>query len=128
MSQLGQDLWVLERSGDNTGGFFLEFGATDGVLLSNTGLLEQHFGWHGLCAEPNPRFFPQLQANRRCQVSDQYIGATTGDTVDFLLADAYGGSTTHMDEDNNATRRAGYRQTGRIQRLTTISLHDFRNR
>jgi hypothetical protein len=34
------------------------------VLLRNTWLLEQHFGWRGLCAEPNPGFYRQLQAPR----------------------------------------------------------------
>jgi FkbM family methyltransferase len=125
MSQLGQDLWVLERSGYKQGGFFVEFGATDGVLLSNTWLLETYFGWRGLCAEPNPSFFPQLQANRRCGLSDQYIGAKTGETVDFLLADVYGGSAAHAADDQHGNRRAGYQAAGCVQRMTAISLHDF---
>lgn len=61
MSQLGQDLWVLEQTNYKRGGYFVEFGATDGVMLSNTWLLEEEFGWTGLLAEPNPKFFAKLK-------------------------------------------------------------------
>ena len=33
VSQLGQDIWVLEKTGYKRNGFFVEFGVTDGVLL-----------------------------------------------------------------------------------------------
>lgn len=125
MSQLGQDLWVLERTGYKRGGFFVEFGATDGVLLSNTWLLETHFAWDGICAEPNPKFFAQLEANRSCQVSDQYIGGTTGELVEFILSDAYGGSSAYAGDDHHSSKRDAYRRAGRVQQLRSVSLHDF---
>ena len=42
-SQLRQDLFVLSRLGFRRGGFFVEFGATNGVSLSISWLLEQKF-------------------------------------------------------------------------------------
>lgn len=125
VSQLGQDIWALEKSGFKRGGYFVEFGATDGVLLSNTWLLETEFGWNGLCAEPNPVYFAELKQNRRCTVSEACIGARTGDEVDFILAEEYGGIADYAAEDMHADRRAAYRTEGQVMRVETISLDDF---
>ena len=40
-----QDLFVLFTLRGKRGGFFVEFGATNGIELSNTCMLEKHFGW-----------------------------------------------------------------------------------
>jgi FkbM family methyltransferase len=125
VSQLGQDLWVLEKSNFKQGGFFVEFGATDGVLLSNTYLLEKEFGWNGLCAEPNPAFLPALKQNRRCIVSDACIGPTTGESVEFVFADVFGGMLRHATRDMHGARRDAYRLTEGTVTLVTQSLHDF---
>ncbi len=125
VSQLGQDLWVLERSSYKRGGFFVEFGATNGVLLSNTFLLEKEFGWDGICAEPNPGFFEKLQQNRLCTVSDQCIGPRSGEIVEFVFADVYGGMVRDINKDYHGDKRKSYSETGETKYLTTISLHDF---
>ena len=125
VSQLGQDLWVLEKTNYKRGGFFIEFGATDGVLLSNTFLLEKEFGWKGICAEPNPKFYERLKKNRDCIISDQYIGRETGHEVEFILGDAFGGSAEYSFDDNHRKERQAYRDAGHMATFTTISLHDF---
>lgn len=71
------------------GGYFVEFGATDGVLLSNSWLLEKHFGWRGICAEPNPKLFERLQPNRSCFLSPACVYRSSGERLRFVLADAY---------------------------------------
>lgn len=125
VSQLGQDLWVLEKTDYKRGGFFVEVGATDGVLLSNTWLLEKEYGWRGICAEPNPKFFEQLKRNRNCKISDQYIGGITGKKVEFVMADVFGGAAEYANSDMHAGKRETYKEAGHVKTVESISLNDF---
>jgi|694.fasta_scaffold44953_4 FkbM family methyltransferase len=124
-SQLGQDLWVLEQLGWKRGGFFVEFGATDGVLLSNSWLLEKHFGWKGICAEPNPKLFKRLQMNRSCVLSPACVYRTSGESMSFVLADAFGGIEDLGLNDEHTNRRVAYASAGHIIQVTTTSLLDL---
>ncbi|XP_069173251.1 protein Star [Procambarus clarkii] len=51
--------------GKKEGGFFVEAGALDGVILSATLTLEQNQGWQGLLVEPRPDIFQQLLDKHR---------------------------------------------------------------
>lgn len=124
-SQLGQDIWVLEQHSYKRDGFFVEFGATDGVLLSNTYILEKLFGWKGLCAEPNPKYFEKLQKNRQCVVANSCISANTGEEVEFIFADEYGGIASYAAADSHTDKRNAYANEFGKATLQTISLHDF---
>jgi FkbM family methyltransferase len=124
-SQLGQDLWVLEQLNWKQGGYFVEFGATDGVLLSNTWLLEKHFGWKGICAEPNPKLFERLQQNRRCRLSPACVYRSTGERMQFVLADAYGGLADLSQGDQHVDKRNAYATVGDLIEVTTTSLMDL---
>jgi FkbM family methyltransferase len=123
-AQWGQDLWVVEKTGYKRHGFFVEFGATDGVRLSNTFMLEKEFGWSGLCAEPNPEFFAKLQKNRSCVVSRDCISGQSGQQVRFVLADEYGGINDFFNDTHNGKREA-FSALGKEIALTTLSLDDF---
>jgi FkbM family methyltransferase len=123
-SQWGQDLWVLEKTAYKRQGFFVEFGASDGVRLSNTYLLEKEFEWKGLCAEPNPEFFAKLAKNRSCVVSPDCISGQSGQVLRFLLADEYGGIVDFCN-DMHDTKRQAYHELGKEITLRTLSLHDF---
>lgn len=124
-SQLGQDLWVLEQLGWKRDGFFVEFGATDGVLLSNSWLLEKHFAWRGICAEPNPKLFERLQQNRSCNLSPACVYRNSGEQMRFVLADAYGGLEELAGEDQHVDKRNAYAAVGDVIEVTTISLMDL---
>ena len=51
-SQYKQDIFVLSELGFKRNGFFVEFGATDGLDLSNTYLLEKQLAGMGYLQNP----------------------------------------------------------------------------
>lgn len=62
-SQAGQDKWVVDQLGERPG-FFVDVGAHDGLVHSNTYTLEMEYGWRGLCIEPNEAARKELAFNR----------------------------------------------------------------
>lgn len=81
-SEYFQDVWVAKSLGRE--GFFVEFGAADGKTISNTYLLENEFGWHGILAEPCRAFHDQLAKNRRCKIDHRAVWTSTGDELLFF--------------------------------------------
>jgi hypothetical protein len=112
-SQIGQDYWVHSVLGDKEDGFFVELGACDGLLYSNTLFFERKLGWNGLCIEPNDEYFAKLQANRSCHISNELISSAEGMEVDFLLCNATSGI---VDPDHVAPFFKG---DARVRKTTT---------
>ncbi len=60
-----QDQYVYEHYfKDYRNGTFVDIGAHDGITYSNTYFFEKEMGWKGLCIEPMPERFLQLQSLR----------------------------------------------------------------
>ncbi len=81
-SQNGQDLFALLSSNFKTNGVFIEFGAYDGVIFSNTHLLEKHFGWNGILIDPIPSHYNNMKLHRKCKLIH---GAITAEHQDLVL-------------------------------------------
>ena len=67
-SQNGQDLFALWATGSKREGVFIEFGGYDGVIFSNTYLLEKQFSWTGILIDPVPSHYERMKNNRNCRV------------------------------------------------------------
>jgi FkbM family methyltransferase len=117
-AQLFQDYWALHECAGKRDGYFVEFGAADGVTLSNTLLLEQRFGWRGVLAEPNPDYIDALRRNRRSAVSDACVWRESGHELDFVR-DGYLSTIAAFDDG------AGERDPARRVRVRTLSLMDL---
>lgn len=86
-SQFLQDLWVAYiLSGEdepNKLGFFVEFGAFDGITLSNSYFLEKALNWNGILAEPNPEVFAKIKRFRSCHADQSCVWGRGGETIVF---------------------------------------------
>ncbi len=123
-SQLGQDLEVLRYYNNKTEGFYIEIGASDGIQLSNTYLLETKYNWKGICVEPIPYRYKLLCNNRPNSLCcDKPVYNESNKQVIFDIAnnfDLLSGISAHIDghavEVNcNKTQIS----------LTTISFNDL---
>ncbi|HVH82059.1 MAG TPA: FkbM family methyltransferase [Stellaceae bacterium] len=116
-------LWVLHETRQKRDGYFVEFGATDGISLSNTHLLEQEFGWRGILAEPNPDWHPALPQNRNAAIDLRCVFATSGAHVPFAVT-RYASLAT-IAEFVACDAHARARQDHRLIEVETISLNDL---
>jgi FkbM family methyltransferase len=72
------------------GGVFVEAGANDGILESNTLVLERDLGWGGLLVEPIPDLAARCRRNRpRATIAD--VALVAPDDAGALIKMTYGG-------------------------------------
>ncbi len=118
-SQLGQDYLALSLFGKK--GYFVEFGACDGLLHSNTRTLES-LGWHGILAEPDPQWWDALEQNRPESIrSKQCVWQESGKTMEFTSAT--NGVLSTLSQFENGDHHA--RKAQNRQPVETISLLDL---
>ena len=63
-SQLFQDIFVINELNYMRNGFYVEFGAMNGISGSNTYILEKKFNWTGILCEPSVKYKNSLIENR----------------------------------------------------------------
>lgn len=125
-SQLRQDAFVLAQLDFKRNGFFVEFGAANGVFLSNTYLLEKEFGWSGILAEPARCWHAELRRNRTAAIDTRCVWTTSGSTVTFNEVSA--GELSTIDAFSSSDGHADRRKRGTTYDVETISLNDLLDR
>ena len=128
-SQLYQDVFasfIVDGKFEKT---FLEFGATNGIDLSNSYSLETFKGWTGVLSEPSPQWHHDLIKNRnKTKIITKCIWSQSEKKLDFFMSDVGALSTIKdfVDSDkssmpgNTAQRKKG----GKTVSVETISLND----
>ena len=69
--------------------FYVDVGANDGLIVSNTAHFDLNLGWKGICVEPHPRAFSELQKNRPNSINLNYCITDSEGEVDFLSISGY---------------------------------------
>jgi FkbM family methyltransferase len=122
-AQFMQDLFVLYQLNEKRQGYFVEFGATDGITLSNTYLLETDYGWTGILAEPARCWQSALRQNRRSQIDIRAVWAESGQQLEFNEAPWPDLSTINSFSGGDA--HAAGRAQGMQYNVESVSLNDL---
>jgi hypothetical protein len=116
-SQRGQDLTIADIFEHKRDGRFLDLAANHAIILSNSMVLEQKYGWKGLCIEPNPVYTPTY-SHRTCRLIQAVVGPTDDLKVEFNFAGVMGGV---MGFDNRRSNKTDTHYTVSIAKI----LQDF---
>jgi hypothetical protein len=82
-SQIFQDFFALTAVGQQKKGYFVEFGATDGIIYNNTLYLERYHQWHGILAEPGISWKDKLKDNRTAHLDHRCVYSVSGKVIEF---------------------------------------------
>lgn len=125
-SQMYQDLWVLMMLKEKKDGFFVEFGACDGIYMSNTWLLEQEYGWRGILAEPNPYWVNSLKNNRKAHIDNSCVYNATGEKIEMqCVTEAPELSRIADIVPSDSHEREGGRRNIVTHHVDTVTLEDL---
>lgn len=101
-SQQDEDKYIIQYllKAKITDGTFLEIGACDGVLYSNSKTLEDHFNFTGILIEPQPLFYSQLVMNRKnCKCYNYAVSNSDDEFIDFIGNNPEGGIVNNTNTD-----------------------------
>jgi FkbM family methyltransferase len=85
-SQINQDIAIVDFYKGKENGFFVDIGASDGITISNTYLLEQKYNWKGICVEPVQNSFAKLVKNRKAYCSNKAVFSKSNEIVKFDIS------------------------------------------
>ena len=122
-SQIFQDLMIiatmteLKKLNDF---YFVEFGATNGISLSNTYMFERNFHAKGVVAEPARVWHSELKTNRKCKISLECVWGKSGNFLEFMETNNpdLSGLVGYEKSVNNLSENTKYQ-------VKTISLVDL---
>lgn len=80
-------------------GYFVEVGALDGMVMSQSYLFEKTLNWKGIVVEPNPVWKDNLFLNRECNISTEAISNERGtSTFECREIPAFSGLKSSVNE------------------------------
>jgi FkbM family methyltransferase len=107
-------------------GFFVEIGALDGIIFSNSYIFEKYLNWSGICVEPDLRWKESIIANRKCNLSFNVISDISELEVDFCTH-KNGGESFVKTEMRSWIYETDILETNKIKTQTLTDLLESAN-
>ena len=128
-SQLYQDMFASFVVGDKFDKTFFEFGATNGIDLSNTYTLERYLNWKGALSEPSPQWHDELKKNRPyTNIISECIWSESNKELNFFESEVGVLSSLENFKENDKISMPGNTQArlknGKNIIVKTISLNN----
>lgn len=128
-SQLYQDMFASFIIGDKFEKTFFEFGATNGIDLSNSYTLERYLNWRGVLSEPSPQWHDELKKNRPyTNIISECIWSESNKELNFFVSDVGVLSSLENFKESDKISMPGNTQArvknGKNIIVKTISLND----
>lgn len=118
-----QDVAALIINGFKRNGYFVEFGAADGITNSNTFLLEKEYEWRGILAEPNLIYFENLKKDRDVHITNNCVYNSSGNSLEFIESGQLSTLSEYVNSDFMNEQRLENISTKYL--VNTITLHDL---
>ena len=127
-SQLYQDVFASFVIGDKFDKTFFEFGATNGIDLSNSYMLETSLNWKGALSEPSPQWHSELKKNRpNSNIITECIWSESDKELDFFVSNVGVLSSLNDFKESDKISMPGNTsarlKNGKIVSVKTISLN-----
>ena len=122
-SQLHQDLFVISELNFKRNGFFVEFGATNGIDISNSLLLETEFGWTGILAEPARFWHEDIKRNRAAFIEEKCVWVDS--TSKLVFNETANPELSTIAAFSDLGMHSQSRKAGKEYSVDTISLIDL---
>jgi FkbM family methyltransferase len=115
-SEFRQDVVALAINDFKREGLFIDVGACDGQISSNSLLQESHFDWKGILVEPAKVWHNSLRSNRKSIIDTRCVWSHSGQRVDFIENESPGLSGIRNSDSEYAQNS---------YKVETVSLDDL---
>ena len=105
-------------------GFFVDFGATDGIEFSNSYILEKEYKWKGILCEPSKGWHEKLTVNRPNAIIDKRcVWKKSGENIDFR--ECHSNTLSTIEDFKNCDTHSKERQHGVNYQVSSVTLTDL---
>lgn len=125
-SQYGQDKFLDELFNHKENGVFIEIGAYDGIRFSNTYFFEKFRNWKGICIEPIPARFAELQKNRT-SININACIYSKKDVLEFTQIEGYAEMLSGISRDYHKKHKSRIKENLKFHggKQQTIKVNAF---